>query len=168
MSKFTIKKGTEAEFFKRGRRVAKAADRGERPPEDRILSAEDPADVMESMRDEYDFSEARMNPVSVAAEEVGHMKGPQGKKCPACGAGELIHDTRDLPHTYKGVTVIIAAVSGEFCLACGEAILNIAESERVMREVRASVQRESAKRLAMLGGSEPDLRDIARRRSEEG
>lgn len=22
-------------------------------------------------------------------------------KCPSCGAAELIHDTRDLPYTYK-------------------------------------------------------------------
>jgi len=25
-------------------------------------------------------------------------------KCPVCGAAELIHDTRDLPYTYKGET----------------------------------------------------------------
>lgn len=25
-------------------------------------------------------------------------------KCPVCGAAELIHDTRDLPCTYKGET----------------------------------------------------------------
>lgn len=24
-------------------------------------------------------------------------------KCPVCGAAELIHDTRDLPYTYKKV-----------------------------------------------------------------
>ena len=23
-------------------------------------------------------------------------------KCPCCGAAELIHDTRDLPYSYKG------------------------------------------------------------------
>ncbi|MFX3569288.1 type II toxin-antitoxin system MqsA family antitoxin, partial [Ralstonia mannitolilytica] len=23
-------------------------------------------------------------------------------KCPCCGAAELIHDTRDMPYTYKG------------------------------------------------------------------
>ena len=25
-------------------------------------------------------------------------------KCPACGAAELLHDTRDVPYTYKGET----------------------------------------------------------------
>jgi HTH-type transcriptional regulator/antitoxin MqsA len=58
-------------------------------------------------------------------------------KCPVCGAAELIHDTRDLPYTYKGETTIIAAVTGDFCPACAESILNAAESNRVMREMRA-------------------------------
>ena len=28
-------------------------------------------------------------------------------KCPVCGAAELIHDTRDLPYTYKGESTTI-------------------------------------------------------------
>jgi HTH-type transcriptional regulator/antitoxin MqsA len=51
-------------------------------------------------------------------------------KCPVCGAAELIHDTRDLPYAYKGVTTTIEAVSGDFCPACDEAILDMAESAR--------------------------------------
>jgi len=58
-------------------------------------------------------------------------------KCPVCGAAELVRDTRDLPYTYKGETTVIPAVTGEFCPACGESILDGAESERVMREMRA-------------------------------
>lgn len=58
-------------------------------------------------------------------------------KCPDCGAAELIHDVRDLPYTYKGETTTIAAVTGEFCPACAESVLAGAESERVMREMRA-------------------------------
>lgn len=58
-------------------------------------------------------------------------------KCPVCGAAELIHDTRDLPYTYKGESTVIAAVTGDFCPACAESILDAAESERVMREMRA-------------------------------
>ncbi len=57
-------------------------------------------------------------------------------KCPVCGAAELIHDVRDLPYTYKGETAIIAAVTGEFCPACAESVLDGAESDRVMREMR--------------------------------
>jgi HTH-type transcriptional regulator/antitoxin MqsA len=58
-------------------------------------------------------------------------------KCPVCGAAELIHDTRDLPYTYKGEATVISAVTGDFCPACAESILDAAESDRVMREMRA-------------------------------
>lgn len=51
-------------------------------------------------------------------------------KCPLCAAAELVHDTRDLPYTYKGETTLIPAVTGDFCPACGEAILDTAESSR--------------------------------------
>lgn len=58
-------------------------------------------------------------------------------KCPVCGAADLIHDTRDLPYTYKGETTVVTAVTGDFCPACAESILDAAESNRVMREMRA-------------------------------
>jgi len=58
-------------------------------------------------------------------------------KCPVCGVAELIHDTRDMPYTYKGETTVIAAVTGDFCPACAESVLDAAESNRVMREMRA-------------------------------
>lgn len=58
-------------------------------------------------------------------------------KCPVCGAAYLIHDTRDLPYTYKGETTIIAAVTGDFCPACAESVLDATESDRVMREMRS-------------------------------
>lgn len=58
-------------------------------------------------------------------------------KCPVCGTAELIHDTRDLPYTYKGETTIIAAVTGDFCPACSESILDASESNRVMRDMSA-------------------------------
>jgi HTH-type transcriptional regulator/antitoxin MqsA len=52
-------------------------------------------------------------------------------KCPVCGAAELIHDTRDQPYTYKGVTIAIEAVTGDFCPVCDEVILDMAESMRI-------------------------------------
>lgn len=51
-------------------------------------------------------------------------------KCPACGAAELAHDTRDLSHIYKGETSVISAVTGDYCPACGETVLSAAESAR--------------------------------------
>jgi len=57
-------------------------------------------------------------------------------KCPVCGAAELIHDTRDLPYTYKGETTVIPAVTADFCPACDESITHMDETERVMREMQ--------------------------------
>ena len=51
-------------------------------------------------------------------------------KCPCCGAAELIHDTRDMPYTYKGETTTIAAVTGDFCPACGEIIFDPEQGDR--------------------------------------
>jgi len=52
-------------------------------------------------------------------------------KCPSCGAAELVHDTRDLPYTYKSESTLIPQVTGEFCPACGEAVLDASQSRRV-------------------------------------
>lgn len=53
-------------------------------------------------------------------------------KCPTCGKRSLITDTRDLPYTYKGQTTVFAQVTGDFCSACGESLLDAAESRRTM------------------------------------
>ena len=60
-------------------------------------------------------------------------------KCPVCGAAELIHDTRDLPYTYKGETTVIPAVTADFCPACDESITDIAETEREMQAFNKQV-----------------------------
>lgn len=53
-------------------------------------------------------------------------------KCPHCiPTKKLVRDTRDLPYTYKGETTLIPAVTGDFCPACEEAVLEMAESARV-------------------------------------
>ncbi len=59
------------------------------------------------------------------------MKEPMNMKCPACGAADLVRDTRDLAHTDKGETTIIPNVTGQFCPACEEAVLDADESARV-------------------------------------
>ena len=52
-------------------------------------------------------------------------------KCPMCAGAELVHDTRDIPYTYKGESTVIPEVSGDFCPACGEAVLEKRESVRI-------------------------------------
>ena len=51
-------------------------------------------------------------------------------KCPICAVAELVHDTSDMPYTYKGELTIIPAVTGDFCPACGEVVLEMVESIR--------------------------------------
>ena len=52
-------------------------------------------------------------------------------KCPSCGAFEFKSGTRSVNYIYKGEPTVIPAVTGDFCAACGEAILDKAESIRV-------------------------------------
>ncbi len=51
-------------------------------------------------------------------------------KCPVCGAAGLAHDTRDVPYVYKGESTLIPSITGDFCPACAEVILDMHESER--------------------------------------
>ena len=54
-------------------------------------------------------------------------------KCPSCGAATLVHDTRDVPYTYKGESTTLPQVTGDFCPACDEQLLDAAESRRTMQ-----------------------------------
>ncbi|MGY0342328.1 type II toxin-antitoxin system MqsA family antitoxin [Xylella fastidiosa] len=51
-------------------------------------------------------------------------------RCPCCGAAELIHDTRDMLYTYKSETTSIPTVTGDFCPACGEVVLDRENGDR--------------------------------------
>ena len=51
-------------------------------------------------------------------------------KCVSCGAAELVHETRDLAFVYKGETTTVPAVTGDFCPACGEAVLDREQGDR--------------------------------------
>ena len=67
-------------------------------------------------------------------------------KCPNCGAADLVQDTRDLAYVYKGESTVLPQVTGDFCPACGESVLDAEESRRTMalmstfaRQVNASL-----------------------------
>lgn len=52
-------------------------------------------------------------------------------------------------------------------LAKAEVLTGVSEKTALVREaLRALIQRESAKQLALLGGSEPGLKDVPRRQTE--
>jgi HTH-type transcriptional regulator / antitoxin MqsA len=66
--------------------------------------------------------------------------------CLNCGAKKLIRDTRDVPYTYKGESTVLPQVTGDFCAACDESVLDAAESRRTMslmlafnKQVNASI-----------------------------
>jgi len=78
-------------------------------------------------------------PVVKAMIEAGKVRttvtareGAVTMKCPSCGAVSLVHDTRDLPYTYKGETTTLPQVTGDFCPACNESLLDAAESRRTL------------------------------------
>jgi HTH-type transcriptional regulator / antitoxin MqsA len=58
-------------------------------------------------------------------------------KCPSCGAAKLVHDTRDVSYTYKGESTFLPQVTGDFCPACDESILDASESRRTMELMSA-------------------------------
>lgn len=52
-------------------------------------------------------------------------------------------------------------------LSKAQALTGVSEKTALIREaLRALIQRESARRLALLGGSEPQLEDVPRRQTE--
>lgn len=52
-------------------------------------------------------------------------------KCPSCETEALVHDSRDMPYTYKNELTLIPEVTGDLCPSCGETVLGPAESARV-------------------------------------
>ncbi len=58
-------------------------------------------------------------------------------KCPNCGAKKLVHDTRNVPYTYKGESTVLPQVTGDFCATCDESVLDAAESRRTMNVMLA-------------------------------
>ncbi len=58
-------------------------------------------------------------------------------KCPACGAAELVRDTRDVAYTSKGESTVIQGVTGDFCPACSEVVMEMAEGVRNTAEMLA-------------------------------
>ncbi|MFZ4538682.1 type II toxin-antitoxin system MqsA family antitoxin [Propionivibrio sp.] len=65
-------------------------------------------------------------------------------KCPICGAVELVHDTRDVSFTYKGETTIVPDVTGDFCPACAESILDMSAARRYGDQVGDFIKQVNA------------------------
>ncbi|MHA6164499.1 type II toxin-antitoxin system MqsA family antitoxin [Pseudomonas sichuanensis] len=65
-------------------------------------------------------------------------------RCPICGAAELAPDIQDMPYRYKGESTLIQGVSGDYCSACGEAVLSHDEAMRVSEQMTAFERRVNA------------------------
>lgn len=51
--------------------------------------------------------------------------------CLSCGAATLVNENRALSYTYKNESTLIPAVTGDYCPACGDAVLDANQSDRV-------------------------------------
>ena len=49
-------------------------------------------------------------------------------KCPVCGGGRLVRESRELSYAYGGQSTVILQ-SGDFCDVCGEGVFSSDESE---------------------------------------
>jgi HTH-type transcriptional regulator/antitoxin MqsA len=57
--------------------------------------------------------------------------------CPNCEKPTLVKVCRDMPYTYKGEKMVLSDVTGEWCPACGEALLDETEASRISRDMTA-------------------------------
>ena len=118
MTKLIITTGNDADFFKRGRRVAQVADQGETMPDEHVLSFEDPSDMMRLI------TEARLALFRAVKDEPGSITA----------IAERLH--RDRSAVKRDVDILQAA--GMVTVA--EKVL---PGHGRMREVRATAQRLS-------------------------
>jgi HTH-type transcriptional regulator/antitoxin MqsA len=65
-------------------------------------------------------------------------------KCPVCGNPDLVREKRDMPFTYREQTTVITEVEGDWCNACGEALIGPEQSERVMAAIKRFRQQVEA------------------------
>ncbi len=58
-------------------------------------------------------------------------------RCASCGATKLVHDTRDVPYTYKGQSTTIFGITGDYCSTCGDSVHEGTDAQRYTAEVMA-------------------------------
>jgi HTH-type transcriptional regulator/antitoxin MqsA len=69
--------------------------------------------------------------------------------CPKCHAAELVRDTRDMSYgSVRGKATTVHSVTGDFCPACGDVHLDLAEL--LLTSAAKSWPRSSEPRQALL------------------
>lgn len=69
-------------------------------------------------------------------------------KCPICGQEGMETVTRDVPYTYKGETIVIKDLTGEYCSSCDEMIFKGDDLQRFSDEAIALNKRVNAAVIA--------------------
>lgn len=69
---------------------------------------------------------------------------------------ELVHDTRDISYSCKGESTLIPRVTGDYCPACGEAVLDLEDGDRYSSLI-AQFHYEVRERLGVGGQPEAML-----------
>jgi HTH-type transcriptional regulator/antitoxin MqsA len=64
--------------------------------------------------------------------------------CPICGAGSVVHETRDLPFTYKGQTTTIRDIEGDYCDECNDAVFTREAGDRYGAAIQAFIKQVNA------------------------
>ncbi|MEO8198769.1 MAG: type II TA system antitoxin MqsA family protein [Thermoanaerobaculia bacterium] len=77
-------------------------------------------------------------------------------QCPSCGWKAMKKEKRDLPFSYKGRSIVVRAVAGDYCPKCDEAVLGEAGSGRYAAALDRLVKEVN-------GATMPDLRSIRKR-----
>lgn len=65
-------------------------------------------------------------------------------KCPQCGSVELASSVRDIPYVYKGARTVIPAVTGDYCQACDELVLDNAAADYFGEAVTTFIKQVNA------------------------
>ncbi|MFJ3057155.1 type II toxin-antitoxin system MqsA family antitoxin [Herbaspirillum sp. NPDC087042] len=71
-------------------------------------------------------------------------------KCPYCRSTNLVRDTRNMDYDYDGESTVIKAVTGDYCSACGDVVLEDAESARVIDAMHTFHRKVNAPILKLL------------------
>lgn len=68
-------------------------------------------------------------------------------KCPICGGADLKHETRDVEYEYKGRKTTIHGITGDYCDACGESILDDEAGDTYMAAISAFNRKVNAQEV---------------------
>lgn len=77
-------------------------------------------------------------------------------QCPSCGWKSMKQEKRDLPFRYKGRSIVVRGVGGEFCPKCDEAVLDERGNAKYSEALDSFVRETNRAAL-------PDLRGIRKR-----